>query len=57
MGEKMLANVRKEMKKVKWPSRKDMIKYSTATLTIILFFGLFFTASDMIIAGVKELMK
>ena len=55
--EKMLSNVRKEMKKVKWPNKKDMIKYSIATLTIILFFGLFFTASDLIIAGIKEIMK
>lgn len=54
---KILSNVRKEMKKVKWPSKKDMIKYSIATLSIILFFGLFFTASDLVIAGIKELMK
>lgn len=54
---KMLSNVKKEMKKVKWPSKKEMIKYSIATITIILFFGLFFTTCDLIIAGIKELMK
>ena len=48
---------KKEMKKVKWPTRKDMVKYSIATLSIILFFCLFFVASDLIIMGVKELMK
>ena len=53
----VLSNVRKEMKKVKWPTRKDMIKYSIATLSIIVFFCLFFLASDLIIMGVKELMK
>ena len=54
---KILSNVRKEMKKVKWPTKKDMIKYSIATLSIILFFFVFFTASDLIIMGIKELMK
>ena len=54
---KVLSNVKKEMKKVKWPTRKDMIKYSIATLSIIVFFCLFFVASDLIIMGVKELMK
>ena len=54
---KVLSNVRKEMKKVKWPTKKDMIKYSVATLSIILFFCIFFVASDLIIMGIKELMK
>lgn len=53
----LFTNVKKEMKKVKWPTKKDMIKYSIATITIIIFFGLFFTASDLIITGIKELMK
>lgn len=54
---KILKNVRKEMKKVKWPTKKDMIKYSIATLSIILFFCVFFVGSDLVISGVKELMK
>jgi len=54
---KIISNVKKEMKKVKWPTKKDMIKYSIATLSIILFFCIFFVASDLIIMGIKELMK
>ena len=54
---KVLSNVRKEIKKVKWPTRKDMVKYSIATLSIIVFFCVFFIASDLIIMGIKELMK
>ncbi len=54
---KIFSNVKKEMKKVKWPSKKDMVKYSVATLSIIVFFCLFFVASDLIIMGIKELMK
>ena len=54
---KFFKNEKKEMKKIKWPSRKEMIKYSIATLAIILFFCAFFTASDIVISGIKELMK
>lgn len=54
---KIFSNVKKEMKKVKWPTKKDMLKYSVATISIIVFFCLFFVASDLIIMGIKELMK
>ena len=50
-------NVKKEMKKIKWPTKKDMVKYSVATISIIVFFCLFFVASDLVIMGIKELMK
>ena len=53
----IISDVKKEMKKVKWPTKKDMIKYSIATLSIILFFCIFFMGSDLIIMGIKELMK
>lgn len=45
--------VRKEMKKVKWPSRKDMVKYSFATISFIIFFALFFYAIEIVIALLK----
>lgn len=51
------AGVRKEMKRVRWPQRKDMIKYSVATLSCIIFLALFFVCSDLIIAGVRTLME
>ena len=54
---KKLKNLKQELKKIKWPTKKDMIKYSVATLSIIVFFFIFFTASDVIIMGIKELMK
>lgn len=49
-----LGEVRSEMAKVKWPSKKDMIKYSIATIIFIIFFALFFYAIDLIIALLKE---
>lgn len=54
--ESFLTGVKKEMKKVRWPLKKEMVKYSIATLSFIVFFALFFTLGDLIIAGVKVLV-
>lgn len=42
--------VKKELKKVKWPTKKEMAKYSIATFGFIIFFGLFFALTDLILA-------
>ena len=49
--------VRTEMKKTKWPSKKEMVLYSSATLLFILVFALFFTLNDVIISFVKQLVR
>lgn len=54
---RFLVNVKKELKKVRWPGKKEMVKYSIATLTFILFFSVFFALGDLIIATVKMMMK
>ena len=54
--EMFLTGVKKELGKVRWPLKKEMIKYSIATLSFIIFFGLFFTLGDLIIAGFKMLV-
>ena len=54
---KYLKEVGQEMKKTKWPSRKDMISYSIATLSFILVFALFFAFGDVIIAFVKQVLR
>lgn len=51
-----LKNVKKELKKVRWPNRKEMLKYSSATLTLIVIFAIFFSLTDFIIAGVKVMV-
>lgn len=51
-----LVDVKKELKKVKWPSKKNMITYSFATIFFVIFFALFFTASDLLLAGLKVLI-
>ena len=54
---RFFANVKKEMTKVRWPKRKEMIKFSVATILIIIFFMLFFTASDGIIGGIVKVFS
>lgn len=48
--------VKSEMKKVKWPSKKEMATYSAATLGFILVFALFFSITDIILAGLNSWM-
>jgi len=45
--------VKSEVSKVKWPSKKDMFKYSLATIVFVVFFALFFYLIDLIIALLK----
>lgn len=45
--------VKNEVSKVKWPSKKDMVKYSIATIVFVIFFALFFYLIDLIIALLK----
>ena len=54
---RFFVNVKKEMKKVRWPKKKEMIKFSIATIVVICFFMLFFTASDVIISLVRKVFS
>lgn len=46
-------SVKQEFKKVRWPNKKDMIKYSTATISFIIFFGIFFYIIELIMYLIK----
>ena len=39
---RFFVGVKKELKKVRWPKKKEMIVYSVSTICIIAFFMLFF---------------
>ena len=45
--------VAKEAKKTRWPHKKEMIKYSGATLVLLVFFAAFFYLLDVVFAFVK----
>ncbi|MCI9434990.1 MAG: preprotein translocase subunit SecE [Bacilli bacterium] len=53
---KFFVSVKKEMKNVRWPSKKELITYSIATISFVIFFGLFFTLTDSGIALVRTLI-
>ena len=53
---KFLSEVKKELGKVKWPSRKDMVKYSIATICFVIFFAGFFYLIDLAVAFIKTLV-
>ena len=44
-----------EFKKVHWPTKENMIKYSVATIVFVIFCGLFFYAIDVIFALIQSL--
>lgn len=49
--------VRVEAGKVHWPSKKDMLKYSIATVVFIVFCSLFFYLIEIIFALVQSIFK
>ena len=51
------SGVKKEMSKVHWPSRKELTKYSMATLGFILLYSLYLFLSDAVIAVFKMLVS
>lgn len=53
------SDVKKEGSKIMWTSKKNLLKYSIATLVFMLFICLFFVGTDLVIAlisYVKELL-
>lgn len=52
-----LVGVKKEMSRVRWAKKDEMIKYSIAILVCVLIFSTFFVASDVIIAGIRALVE
>lgn len=48
--------VKEEMKKVKWPTKKEMVKYTVSTLAFIVLFALFFFGIESLFAFVKGLI-
>lgn len=53
---KFFASVRKELQKVRWPKKKEMLSYSIATISIMVLFGLFYTVIDLASAGIKMII-
>ena len=54
--ESYFKQVKGELKKVKWPTRKELIKYTISTLVFVIFFALFFYGIETLFAFVKGLI-
>ena len=46
--------VGREMRKVSWPKRKDLTKYTITVLATVTFFTVFFAVIDL---GISELIR
>lgn len=49
--------VGKEIKRIKWTSGKDLVKYSIAAVAFVVFFGIYFYGIDWIALLVRSLAK
>ena len=54
--ESFFKGVKSEISKVVWPTKKNMIKYSIATLVFIIFFALYFYGIEVIMAWLKSII-
>ncbi len=52
-----VSEVRAELKKVKWPTKSEMVKHSVAVIVFILIFGLYFYGLDALFAWISSLVK
>ena len=46
-----------ETKKIHWPSKANVFKYSVVTVVFVVFLALFFYLIDVIFAAVQALFK
>jgi len=53
-GETYFEGVASELKKVKWPSKKEVFKYTMATIIFVLLLVGFFILMSLLMSGVKE---
>ncbi|WP_197489698.1 preprotein translocase subunit SecE [Rossellomorea aquimaris] len=51
---KFFRNVASEMRKVSWPKRKELTRYTITVISTVVFVALFFAVIDL---GISELMR
>lgn len=49
--------VKKEVDRVRWPNKKNMIKYSTAVISLCAFFCLYFYIINVVVVLLKDVLK
>ncbi|WP_141604574.1 preprotein translocase subunit SecE [Terrilactibacillus laevilacticus] len=51
---KFFKNIGTEMKKVSWPTRKEMVNYTIMVIVTVVFLTVFFAVVDL---GISRLLK
>lgn len=51
-----MQKVSSELRKVRWPRRNELTKYTITVITTLVFFGVFFTLIDLLITFLLELL-
>ena len=54
---RFFVGVKKELKRVRWPKKKEMVVYSVSTVCIILFFMAFFVGIDTILGTIVKVFS
>ena len=54
---KYFKGVLKEIKRIRWTTGKELVKYSIAAVAFVIFFGLYFYGIDWIALLVRSLAK
>ncbi|MCM3694502.1 preprotein translocase subunit SecE [Neobacillus niacini] len=51
---KFFSDIFREMRKVSWPKRKELTRYTITVLTTVAFFAIFFGVIDL---GISKLIR
>ncbi|MDP4106725.1 preprotein translocase subunit SecE [Neobacillus sp. PS3-12] len=51
---KFFSDIAREMRKVSWPKRKELTRYTITVLSTVIFFALFFEVIDF---GISKLIR
>ena len=54
--ENFFKGVISEIKKVRWPNKKEMVKYSIATFCFVIFFALYFGLIEVVMYFIETMI-
>lgn len=54
---KNFIGLKKELKKIKWPTKKELLKYSSVTIMLLVLFCLYFYGIDSLLTLVEMMVN
>jgi preprotein translocase, SecE subunit, bacterial len=52
-----IEEIKKEIKRIRWPNKEEMTKDTTTTMIFMVAFGAFFVVCDFIVALLMNVLK